>query len=574
MTRERVPTTELEAAADILIVDDEPKNLVALEAMLAPLGQNVVCAASGKAALRQLLERDFALLLLDIQMPELDGFEVAQSIRNRERSRHMPIIFLTAFDREDAQVSRAYELGAVDFLFKPIVPYILRSKVQAFVDLWRKTREIKRQLLLLREVEQREHERRLADAAQSWEAERLREEMQTEREVAAALSIRNLELASADRRKDEFLAMLAHELRNPMAPIVNAVELLRMPGASPAVVARALDALERQTAHMVRLVDDLLDLSRVTTGKIELRREPVTLSSIVSHAMQTSAPLLAKGEHSLDSSLPEDDIVLFADAARLSQVVANLLNNAAKYSPPRSRILLEARHHGSEVVIRVRDHGVGIRADMLEAVFGLFVQIDPSTDRAQGGLGIGLALVKTLVELHGGSVSASSAGEGEGSEFSVRLPTCDDAPVMAVPSPDALRAHGAHAYRVMVVEDNEDIRESMRDLLEISGYETMVAGDGPSGVEGVLSGQPDIAFIDIGLPGLNGYEVAEALRRRAPGLATRLVALTGYGRTDDRERALVAGFDDHVVKPATAETILGLIQRHCVPREAAALASG
>ena len=279
MSQFATSTLVTDPKVDILVVDDNSSNVIAVEAMLELLGQNIVHAASGTEALRYLLERDFAVTLLDVQMPELDGFETARIIRSRERSRHMPILFLTAFSRDDAQISEAYELGALDILFKPIAPFILRAKVQAFVELYRKTLEIKRQGALLRQAEQREHERRLADAAQRWETERLQGEMLREREVAATLvrtvadrelaetalqasfaelELRNNELANADRRKDEFLAMLAHELRNPMAPIVSAVELLRTPGAPEAVTQRALGALDRQTRHMVRLIDCLL----------------------------------------------------------------------------------------------------------------------------------------------------------------------------------------------------------------------------------------------------------------------------------------------------------------------------
>ncbi len=576
MSPASIPARETETKVDILIVDDNPRNLLALEAMLEPLGQNIVRAESGTQALRHLLEHDFALALLDIQMPDLDGFDAAEIIRGRERSRHMPIIFLTAFSSDDAQVSRAYELGAVAFLFKPIVPLILRSKVMALVDLSRQALEIKRQAELLREVERREHERALADAAQRWEAERLREEMLGQRANAAALSLRNLELASADRRKDEFLAMLAHELRNPMAPIVNAVELLRTPGASTSVVERALDALDRQTSHMVRLVDDLLDVSRIATGKIELRREPVTLASIVSHAIQTSAPLMARWEHRFEASLPDRGITLHADGARISQVVVNLLSNAARYSPPRSKIDLKAVREGDEVVIRVRDQGIGISPDMLEATFGLFVQLDRTTERAQGGLGIGLALVKALVEMHGGSVSAYSAGLGEGSEFTVRLPIAGELAAMTPPSPEAqdapapLPVHASpRAYRVMVVEDNDDIRECMKNLLEAKGYEALVACDGPSGLEAVLFPAPAGHRVHRHRPPWPdpGTRWPRRCGRARPTWRRVSSPLTGYGRPEDRQRALAAGFDDHAVKPLTAREILRLIEepRHGGP---------
>lgn len=564
-----VPLAQHETKIDILIVDDDPRNVLALEAMLASLGQNIVAVQSGTDALRHLLDREFALILLDIHMPGLDGFQTAQIIRARERSRDLPIIFLTAYSRDDVQVAHGYELGAVDFLFKPIVPLILRSKIQVFVDLYRKTLEIKRQAVLLRDSEHREYERSRAEVAQRVEAQRLGEQVIKERAAAieralliAELSLRNHELASADRRKDEFLAMLAHELRNPMAPIVNAVEILRMPGSPEAVRTRALDALTRQSRHMVRLLDDLLDLSRITSGKIELHREPVTLASIVAHAIQSSAPLFEQRGHRFSSTIPDEDITLVADGTRLRQVVANLLDNAAKYSPPGTEIELLAELEANEVVIRVRDRGFGIDPAVLEEVFGLFVQAERTADRAQGGLGIGLTVVKRLVEMHGGSVRAQSAGLGQGSEFSVRLPNIGAPELVRPPAPDSPPAacHDCPTpRRVLVVEDNEDIGATMKDMLEYWGHDATIASDGPAGVEAVLSGVPDIAFIDIGLPGLDGYQVVAAVRARAPGIATRLVALTGYGRPEDRQRALAAGFDDHVVKPVTSDELRRVI---------------
>ncbi len=571
-----LPSLHINTKVDILIADDNSANLLALEAMLAPLGQNIVRAESGTHALRHLLDRDFALALLDIQMPGLDGFQTAQLIRERERSRHMPIIFLTAFSRDEVQISQAYALGAVDFLWKPIVPFILQSKVRVFVDLYRKTQEIERQALRLRESERHAHEARLAEASERWEATRLRDEMTKERVVAlegatliGELSLRNEELGTADRRKDEFLAMLSHELRNPMAPIVNALQLLRTPEVSAVVASRALDVLDRQVSHMVALVDDMLDLSRITTGKIELHREVVTIASIVEHAIQTSAPLMEQWGHHFTSSLPSEDVTLYGDATRLTQVLANLLNNAAKYSPPGSKIDLVVERQGEDIVICVRDNGIGIKPEMLQEVFGLFVQSDRTSARSQGGLGIGLTLVKTLVELHKGSVIATSAGLNKGSAFSVRLPTGTAganpiAPIAAArrySQPAPREADDVCVVRVMVIEDNDDIRETMKDIIVSRGHSVTTASDGLSGVEAVLANSPDVAFIDIGLPGLDGYEVVQALRTRSPKLTTRLVAVTGYGRPEDRARALAAGFDDHVVKPMTTKQLMALIEQ-------------
>ena len=751
--------TEPELVVDILVVDDNPHNVLTLEAMLEGEGQNIVRASSGTEALRHLLERDFALALLDIRMPGLDGFETAQIIRGRERSRLMPIIFLTAFSKDEDEIAEAYKLGAVDFLLKPFVPLVLRSKVQVFVDLHRKTREIRVQSERLRDLDQREHDRQLTVAAQHWEGQRLREEMERERTVSATLmntvadrrlaeaalkvsharlsllsdianrllmnerpvdalrdiyiavsshlqlevfasylvepdgetlmrhtvsgvddvhveifsqegspitrmvahsrlplvldniqrstnealsngrtlgleaivtfpllahgrllgtlafgtrrrpvidlgdiemlqilcdqvaialertrlidelSLRNEALAHADRRKDEFLAMLAHELRNPMAPIVNAVQLLRTPDVAAAVTQRALEVLDRQAGHMVRLVDDLLDLARITTGKIELRRDLVLLSSIVDHAIQTNAPWMEERGHRLEVSLPDLAITVFADPTRLSQVLANLLNNAAKYSPAGSTIELSAIREGNEVILCVRDHGMGIQSEMLEEIFGLFVQSDRTIERTRGGIGIGLTLVKDIVEMHGGSVRAESAGTDLGSAFSVRLPLADQTPELtsrsangsgnAPVSRSTVVGEALTVRRVVVVEDNVDIRETMADLLHGWGHIVNTASDGPSGVEAILEFLPDIAFIDIGLPGLDGYQVASALRQRAPNLPTRLVALTGYGSPEDRARALAEGFDEHTVKPITPDLLFRLLAESSGKRERA-----
>ena len=389
--------------------------------------------------------------------------------------------------------------------------------------------------------------------AVSLERERLIEE----------IALRNYDLADADRRKDEFLAMLAHELRNPMAPIVNAVHLLQMPQAPAPVTQRALAAIDRQVGHLVRIVDDLLDLSRINTGKIDLRKERVSLAAIVEHAVQTSAPVMQKQRHQLVVSLPPDDLHLTADRTRLGQVLANLLDNAARYSPPGGRIDLVVGREGAEAVITVRDRGVGIRPELLDSVFDLFVQSDRPADRAPGGLGIGLTLVKRLVGMHGGSVVAHSEGLGRGSEFVVRLPIVNARPTAPPPSsPTPPAAHdppSARALRVMVVEDNADVRETMQDFLQLSGHAVTVAADGPSAVEALFAQRPEVALVDIGLPGLDGYQVLAALRARGAQLSTVFIALTGYGRPEDRQRAVDAGFHEHLVKPVDSDALLRLL---------------
>jgi signal transduction histidine kinase len=362
-------------------------------------------------------------------------------------------------------------------------------------------------------------------------------------------------LAEGDRRKDEFLAMLAHELRNPLVPILTGLKTLQMADLQTAKLVRARDAIERQVRHMVRLVDDLLDVSRVTAGKIDLRKDIIDLATVVQQAVQTSQPHLRDKQHTLELRLPGDLPALIADPARLAQILSNLLNNAAKYTDPGGRIVLSAVADGDSIELRVADNGRGIRPDMLPAVFDLFVQSNRTLELAQGGLGVGLTLIKRLVELHGGSVRAHSEGEGRGSEFIVRLPGV----VQVQPTPALARLPlAARRLRILVVDDQPDIRETVRDLLELLGHDISVAADGHEAVERVLADRPDVALVDIGLPGLDGYQVAQALRRAA-GLTTRLIAMTGFGQAEDRERALAAGFFAHLIKPVDLDDLARLL---------------
>ncbi|HET7823777.1 MAG TPA: response regulator [Anaeromyxobacter sp.] len=750
------------ALPDVLVVDDDDKNLKAVAALLSELPCRLVLARSGVEALKILMRQDVAVILLDVQMPGMDGLELAEMVRSRVRSRRTPIIFLTAFSRTDAQLRRAYQLGAVDFLTKPIQPAeVLRDKVAWFVDSRRAAMLLEAERVRARAAEQREHERAVENAKRMGEAEALRSEMERQKqllerlnlsnerlralssianellvqptveaiprvferlsshlglevyllhlaepngglalrahagvstgvleqvqamrdtvfsraaarrapivvpdvahasepppslrvmelsaaavfpllaaerligtlgfgtrksawfepdelsaleiiadEVAMALERERLidelkrradDLAQADRRKDQFLAMLAHELRNPLAPILNAVEILRRRELSPAAGRRALDAADRQVRHLARLVGDLVDVSRIRTGKVELRREPVDLSRIVDDAVSAIEPLAREQRHELAVDLPLRSIFVDADAVRLTQVVENLLHNAAKYTDAGGHIRLAVADEDGAVVIRVSDDGMGIAADLLPRVFDTFVQGEQPSHRGRGGLGLGLTLVKTLVELHGGSVSATSAGPGRGSTFEVRLPSSIRVAEADVPPPAAdgadcardgfaadgdagdgaaadgsARANGgdgaaepvavglvpATRLKVAVIEDNPDIRETLRELLRLKGHDVVEAEDGPGGVQLVIDRQPHVALVDIGLPGFDGYEVAARLRVAAGG--TRLVALTGYGGEEDRTRAARAGFDAHLVKPVDFQDLTRVLDR-------------
>jgi PAS domain S-box-containing protein len=493
----------MEVRANILLVDDRPANLLALKAVLDELGQNVVEARSGAEALRRLQEDDFAVVLLDVQMAGLDGFETARQIRSRERSRHTPIIFITAYESDRFPVDQAYALGAVDYLVKPLVPIILRAKVAGFIDLFQKTEQIKRQAGVALRAAQ-EHLRIVTESMSApvtrcsrdlrylWVSkpyadwlgrppeeivgrpirevigpaafESLRpyfervlsgEQVRYEEEVnfrglgprwinavytptfepaalpdgwvAVVLDIDDRKraeqaLKEADRRKDQFLATLAHELRNPLAPLRNALHIMKTPGVSAETVRHARDVMERQVQYLARLVDDLLDVSRIMRNRIELRKERLDLATVFARAVETAQPAIDEQHHQLSVSLPDQPIILEGDLVRLAQVVGNLLVNAAKYTDTAGRIWLAGDRDGNDAVLRVRDTGIGISHDLLPCIFDLFTQAQWSLARSQGGLGIGLTVVKHLVEMHGGSVCAHSAGPGQGTEFVVRLP--------------------------------------------------------------------------------------------------------------------------------------------------------
>ncbi|WP_088253587.1 response regulator [Fimbriiglobus ruber] len=375
-------------------------------------------------------------------------------------------------------------------------------------------------------------------------------------------------LKDADRKKDEFLALLAHELRNPLAPIRTALHIVRQPGVDAVDVAKARDTMARQLAHMVRLIDDLLDVSRISKGRIELRKERVAVRDILDIAVETSRPLIEAGRHELQIDLPPEPLYIFADLTRIGQVVANLLNNAAKYTPEGGHIRLSVRRatdEADEVVVRVVDNGTGITPEMLPKVWGLFTQSDRTLGRSQGGLGIGLTLVRHLVELHGGAVDARSAGIGMGSEFIVRLPlpppqekSTGSSPIPAVPQTSS----SVDPHRVLVVDDNVDGAESLATLLSLQNHTVRVAHDGPSALVIAEEFRPDVVLLDIGLPGLDGYEVAHRLRARKEFQHVFLVALTGWGQDSDRERSQAAGFDVHLVKPIDPATLLQVVSRH------------
>jgi signal transduction histidine kinase/CheY-like chemotaxis protein len=375
-------------------------------------------------------------------------------------------------------------------------------------------------------------------------------------------------LREADRRKDEFLAVLAHELRNPLAPLRNALHVLRQNGPVGETFTRMRDMMERQVRQMTRLVEDLLDVSRIGRGKIKLRRERLDLASVVRNARETSQPLIEAGRHELTVALPEPPVYVTGDPARLAQVLANLLNNAAKYTPDGGHVWLTTRREGDEAVVRVRDNGAGIAAETLPHVFEMFTQSGRLLDRADGGLGIGLTLVRRLVELHGGSVSAHSDGPGAGSEFVVRLPLAPGAPdgrPAEGPESEGDKAPASPARRILVVDDNLDSAESLATLLQFAGHDVRVAHDGPGALKAAKEFLPDVVLLDIGMPGMSGYQVARKLREEPELRHVMLVAQTGWGQEEDRHRAKAAGFDYFLIKPIVPRELHGLIARLAAP---------
>jgi len=537
----------VEEAVPILLVDDQPANLAALEATLATTGCTFVLARSADDALLALLDQDFAAIVLDVMMPGMSGFELATMIRRRERTRQVPILFLTARMLDQQDELRGYGAGAVDYLTKPIDPQILRAKIAVFVDLFRKRRALSRMNLeLQRQIGERQ---RMSD-----ELARANEELEgrvTERTAA---------LAEAGRRKDEFLATLGHELRNPLSALRTASEALRLKAPDNADLVTLQGVFQRQVQQLTRLTNDLLDVSRFTRDKLTLRRRRVAIAEIINSAMETVRPVVEKREQTVKIVAPSGPVYVDGDLARLSQALANLLDNAARYSPQGGRIDLTAELSGPHVLIKVGDYGTGIERDLLPRIFDLFVQ----GQRAQGeqsGLGIGLPLARRLTEMHGGTLTAYSAGPGRGSEFVVQLPVmaaaeqqADRRAVQAAAPPRLA------AQRVLIIEDNQDTAAMMDIMLKEWGQETRIAYDGTTALEVANQFQPQVVLLDVGLPQLHGYEVARRLRQQDWARDAHVVAITGWGLDADRQGE-AAGIDHRLLKPVDPVTLHALLVR-------------
>jgi signal transduction histidine kinase len=509
---------------NILLVDDQPGKLLSYETILSSLGETLITATSATEALECLLKNEIAVVLIDVCMPELDGYELAAMIRQHPRFQQTAIIFVSAVMIDDLDRLRGYECGAVDYVPVPVVPEILRAKVSVFAELHRKTRALER---LNSELEQRVAER------------------------TSALEATTVALQEGDRRKDEFLAMLAHELRNPLAPIRTAVQLLRLKELPPEQRDRAREILDRQVEHLVALIDDLLDVSRITRGMITLQREPVLIGAIVARAVETARPAIDTQRHELTLELPDELITVDGDKTRLVQVLANLLHNASKFMDPGGRIHLKVTREGSQVAISVADTGIGISQELIPRAFELFTQVHSQSERAQGGLGIGLALVRRLTEMHGGTVTARSDGPGTGTEFTVRIPALATEQVATSQAVGSEIIAATQPRRILVADDNHDAAESLTLQLQLAGHDVRTVHDGLEALAVAKTFKPQIVLLDLGMPKMDGYETARNMRLRSWGKGATLIALTGWGQQPDRQRTSEAGFDVHLVKPVS-----------------------
>ncbi|MEO7152567.1 MAG: response regulator [Burkholderiaceae bacterium] len=711
---------EAEEKSSILIVDDLPEKLLVFGTVLEELGHTLVFVRSGREALREVLKQEFAVILLDVNMPDIDGFETAAMIRQHKRSALTPIIFITSY-ADEMQTARGYALGAVDYILSPVVPHVLRSKVRVFVQLFAMQRQIRRQgdahaAFVAAQAARRaaeDNDRRSAFLSRASrilhgsldidatarelaglivpalaavacvlraDANELREEvlLAVQRDVAAPLQIASValsalppmaraalqdaatrrrrfdlagptldeldaaqlgladslpagwrpdrasavpllsgdrllgavltlgrtddplgaafdartlddlatraaaalenarlygslqgeiterraaeqELLEASRRKDEFLAMLSHELRNPLAPIRTALEVIRRIAPADPKFNWAADIMVRQLRQMTRLIEELLDVARISQGKIALMRERVDLNAVVAQSVETAQPMVDARGQALEVSTSREPICLQGDHARLAQIVSNLLHNASKYSPTGSSITLSAGLDDEGAVIQVRDHGIGIELALLPRIFDLFTQGGRGLDRTQGGLGVGLTLARRLAELHGGTLTATSGGPGNGSEFTLRIPDAGELRPAEPALPEPLATGNASGSRILVVDDNRDAARSVATFFEILGHEVATAADGLQAIEVANSFGPEVVVLDIGLPLLDGYQVAQRLRQSPRTRDALLIALTGYGQAEDRERAAQAGFDRHFVKPADPAALLACI---------------
>jgi signal transduction histidine kinase len=511
--------------ARILIVDDLPEKLLVYSSLLDDIDAEIVQARSGTEALKRVLEGSFAVILLDVNMPDIDGLETATLIRGHRNGRNTPIIFITSY-ADEMQTARGYALGAVDYILSPIVAPVLRTKVKVFVDLSN------------------------AHAALAL----------SNQELETRVKERTAELEQLSRLKDEFLATMSHELRTPLNAIFGWVTLLRTRRLDEPTQERALETIERNARAQKRLIEDLLDVSRIVTGKVALEILPVDPRRVVEAALETMAPAAQAKGITVVPLLDTGVATVRGDFARLQQIVCNLLSNAIKFTPSGGKVDVCLAHRNGEAEISVSDSGQGIKPEFLPLVFDRFRQEDGSISRRHGGLGLGLAIVRHLVELHAGSVEAFSAGEGKGSRFVVRLPTrlgvAKGGPseeVVASPTTSSMLA----GVRLLVVDDEAGARDLIANVLQGYGAEVCLAESGQAALTKLFEQRPHVLVADLGMPGMDGYALIEQVRALDPdfGGQTPAIAVTGYASPLDRLRALQAGYQNHVAKPVEPQEL-------------------
>lgn len=510
------------APIDLLLVDDEPRNLDTLEAILAGPEYRLLRAQDADTALRLLLEHDVAAIVLDIHMPGVSGFELAEMIKKTKRFRETPILFLTAYMLDDQHVIQGYGAGAVDYLTKPLNPKILRHKIAVFAELFRKTRALA------------ELNERLEDRVKERTAE-------LERSRAALLE--------AAKQKDEFLAVLAHELRNPLAPMRTGVDLLLRQQSLAPSAARTLGIMNRQLDHIVRLVDDLMDVSRITRGALELKRQTIEVTSVLQTAVESSRAFFEQRKQTIEVNAA-DGVAVDGDPVRVGQIIGNLLHNASKFTPAGGVVRVETASHDGRVAIRVIDSGIGIKPEHLDRVFGMFARLQRSDLPMQAGLGIGLALSRRLAEMHGGTLTVQSAGENLGSVFTLTLPVATAKP-RAAATETPVQDGPAVPRSVVVIEDNADVADTLMEWLRVAGHHAAIARSGAAGLALVRDTRPEVVLCDLGMPGMDGLDVCRKVRELALAKQPVMIALTGWGREDDRAKTVQAGFDHHLVKPVS-----------------------
>lgn len=539
----------------ILLVDDKPQRLLTYVAILESLELGIVMAGSGKEALERIEETDFAAILLDVNMPGLNGFETASRIRKHPRSAQTPIVFVTGIHVTDLDRIRGYSVGATDYVFVPVVPEILRAKIRVLAQLYAQQQEmalLNEKLVATNEELARAHARLRADNMR--ELKKLNESLAlTNSKLQAEIRERHRmeeKLKQAAQRKDRFISILAHELRNPLSAIHSGIELIRMRTLPDAKREWAGRLVERQLGHLVRLIEDLLDVSRITNGRVQIKKEVIDVRTVIMESLDAARPQIEARRHEVVVELPDEPLHVDGDAVRLGQVFGNLLANASKYMDERGRIDISAGVSTADprrISVRVKDRGVGLREDVLEHIFELFAQVKPAGNSAQGGLGIGLALVRSLVELHDGFVRASSDGPGLGSEFIVDLPLCESLPSSGVRQRERVRLP---PMRLLIVDDNVDAARGLAQLFtEHAPHVIELAHDGTSGVTTAERFEPEAVFLDIGLPDIDGYEVARRIRALDGLGSTPIIAITGFGRDADPERHDGTCFDGFLTKP-------------------------